>query len=89
MLGGLRLEPRVGGGLREQADAGPRGKPAVAGPVKPGTPAAAAAASDEAADEAEADTGPDPAKLGCRVGDESPGLALLLLGLLGLRRRRD
>jgi MYXO-CTERM domain-containing protein len=76
-------------GLREQADAGPRGKPAVAGPVKPGTPAAAAAASDEAADEAEADTGPDPAKLGCRVGDESPGLALLLLGLLGLRRRRD
>lgn len=75
-------------GLREQADAGPRGKPAVAGPVKPGTPAAAAAAADDAGEEPEAETGPDPAILGCRVGGGSPGLALLLLGLLGLRRRQ-
>ncbi|MCR9159477.1 MAG: S46 family peptidase [Nannocystaceae bacterium] len=70
-------------GLREQADAGPRDTPAQATPAKPGTPAATAVGEDEA----EGETGPDPEKLGCRAGGEPSALALLLLGLLGLRRR--
>lgn len=73
-------------GLREQADAGPRGKkPAVAGPVKPGTPAAAAAEGDEAVGE----TGPDPERLGCSTGGRSGSGWLMLLVLMSLRRRRS
>lgn len=75
-------------GLRKQADAGPRGQKARGtGPVKPGTPAAAAAA-DDAPDAGGDDTGPDPARLGCSTGGTSRWGFLALLLLAPIRRRR-
>lgn len=74
-------------GLREQADAGPRGKKAGAAGGKPGTPAAAA--SRDAADAEEGNTGPDPARLGCSTGGRTgSGWGLLVLLLLARVRRR-
>jgi len=73
-------------GLREQADAGPRGKPAISGPVKPGTPAAAEAA-DASADEESSEYGPDPDKLGCTAGGRRDEWLVLLVVLAYVRRR--
>ncbi len=78
-------------GVRAQADAGARGdQTRGSGPVKSGTPGAAAAhnAPENAPDAGGDDTGPDPERLGCSTGARSDWGCWALLGLLTTLRRR-
>ncbi len=75
-------------GLREQADAGPRPRVAKA----PAGATTGASADSPTPQDAPADEyGPDPKKLGCRVGSDPLQMPpfLLALGLLWVLRRRN